>query len=416
MESKLLKVAVISDLHIGDMAKGKDFSPEKTENASVENYLQEFSDFITREKVSADYLLVSGDISNKAKDSEFELASELIAKIARILGVDRRHVLFCPGNHDISWPAIESQKDAGASDELITKAKYLNLLKPGLIFSDNQAQGMGRFDDAPYFVVWNFDDVNVFSLNSAIYDGPDTKPHCGEIKSEQLVALESLLDNHVDKSKLNIFILHHHPKQYHDRTFREGDTSGMINADGLLHLLSKKEIDFIVHGHKHIPRFDMEINSDGHPLWILCSGSFSSRLDDRHFGGVGNFFHVIDFHSRCKENGWSRGVVKSWTHLLGHKWLESGTIDFDSANQFGAYVSPKRLRNLLEATLTKLFENQPFVEWHDLIAADESIQYYPNNLLRSNLSAVAEEMKLLQRYSGQQQAFETLILIRERSA
>ncbi|EFQ65921.1 MAG: metallophosphoesterase [Pseudomonas sp.] len=416
MESNFLKVAVISDLHIGDMAKGKDFSPEKTENASVENYLQEFSDFVVRERLAADYLLVTGDISNKAKESEFSLASDLITKIAQILGVDRKRVLFCPGNHDMNWPAITSQQDAGASVEVILKAKYWNLLKPGLIFSETQAQGVGRFDDAPYFVVWNYDDFNVFSLNSAIYDGPDTKPHCGEIKSEQLLDLEVLLDSHVDKSKLNVFILHHHPKQYHDRTFREGDTSGMINADGLMHLLSKKEIDFIVHGHKHIPRFDMEINSDGHPLWILCSGSFSSRLDDRHFGGVGNFFHIIDFHSRCQDNGWSRGVVKSWTHLLGHKWLESGTIDFDSANQFGAYVSPKKLRDSLESTLQKLFENQPFVEWHDLIAADESIQYYPNNLLRSNLSAVAEKMKLLQRYSGPQQAFETLILIRERSA
>ena len=413
MESKL-RVAVISDLHIGDMAKGKDFSPEKTENASVENYLQEFFDFVTRENLGADYLLVTGDISNKAKETEFGLASDLIVKIALALGVDRARVLFCPGNHDINWPAIVSHRDAGASEEMISRAKYINLLKPGLVFSESQAKGAGRFDDAPYFVVWNFDDFNVFSLNSAIYDGPETKPHCGEIKTEQLLEIEALLDCHVDKSKLNIFILHHHPKQYHDRTFREGDTSGMINADGLLHLLSKKEIDFIVHGHKHIPRFDMDINSDGHPLWILCSGSFSSRLDDRHFGGVGNFFHIIDFHSRCRDNGWSRGVVRSWTHLLGHKWLESGTIDFDSANQFGAYVSSKKLRDSLELTLENLFKDESFVEWRDLIAADESIQYYPNNLLRSSLSAVAEKMKLLQRYSGQQQAFETLILIREK--
>ncbi|MCA5975008.1 metallophosphoesterase [Pseudomonas sp. P135] len=413
MESKL-RVAVISDLHIGDMAKGKDFSPEKTENASVENYLQEFFDFVTRENLGADYLLVTGDISNKAKETEFGLASDLIVKIALALGVDRARVLFCPGNHDINWPAIVSHRDAGASEEMISRAKYINLLKPGLVFSESQAKGAGRFDDAPYFVVWNFDDFNVFSLNSAIYDGPETKPHCGEIKTEQLLEIEALLDCHVDKSKLNIFILHHHPKQYHDRTFREGDTSGMINADGLLHLLSKKEIDFIVHGHKHIPRFDMDINSDGHPLWILCSGSFSSRLDDRHFGGVGNFFHIIDFHSRCQDNGWSRGVVRSWTHLLGHKWLESGTIDFDSANQFGAYVSSKKLRDSLELTLENLFKDESFVEWRDLIAADESIQYYPNNLLRSSLSAVAEKMKLLQRYSGQQQAFETLILIREK--
>ncbi|RSH69227.1 metallophosphoesterase family protein [Stutzerimonas stutzeri] len=416
MESKSIKVAVISDLHIGDMAKGKDFSPEKTENASVENYLQEFSDFVDREKLSADYLLVTGDISNKAKDSEFELASNLIEKIAQALNVNRKHIFFCPGNHDVNWPAIKSQREAGASDDLVLKAKYLNLLKPGLIFSDNQAHGAGRFDDAPYFVIWKLGDINVFSLNSAIYDEPDKKPHCGEIKSEQLTVLESLLDAHIDKSKLNIFILHHHPKQYHDRTFQEGDKSGMINADGLLHLLSKKEIDFIVHGHKHIPRFDMEINSDGHPLWILCSGSFSSRLDDRYFGGVGNFFHIIDFHSRCQENGWSRGIVKSWTHLLGHKWLESGTIDFDSSNQFGAYVSPQKLRNLLESTLEGLFKDKSFIEWSDLIATNESIQYYPNNLLRSNLAAVAQKMKLLQRYSGQQQAFESLILIRERSA
>lgn len=412
MDSNFIKVAVISDLHIGDMAKGKDFSPEKTENASVENYLQEFSDFITESKLSAEYLLVTGDISNRAKESEFWLASDIIGNIAKILGVPKNRILFCPGNHDVDWEAMTAQQNAGAGPDFILKAKYTNLLKPGLIFSENQDSGSGAFDAAPYFVAWTFEDLTVFSLNSAIYDGPDTKPHCGEIKSEQLLAIEALIDKHFDKSKTNIFILHHHPKQYHDRTFRHGDTSGMINADGLLHLLSKKEIDFIVHGHKHIPRFDMEINSDGHPLWILCSGSFSSRLDDRHFGGVGNFFHIIDFHSRCKSNGWSRGAVKSWAHLLGHKWIESGTIDFDSSNQFGAYVSPKILKEKLEETLQKLLEEKQYVEWQDLIEADESIQYYPNNLLRSNLTIVAEKMKLLQRYSGQQQAFESLILIK----
>lgn len=414
MSSNPPRVAVISDLHIGDMAKGKDFSPEKTENASVNNYLQEFSDFIIAQKITADYLLVPGDISNKAKEAEFGLASELIGKIADILGVPRTNILYCPGNHDVNWDAAKAQQLAGSSVELTYKAKYVNLLEPGRIFFDSQARGVGRFDDAPYLVSWSFDDINVFSLNSAIYDGPETKPHCGEIKSEQLQAIGKLIDSTFDKSKLNIFILHHHPKQYHDRTFRQGDTSGMINADGLLHLLARKEIDFVLHGHKHIPRFDMEINSVGHPLWILCSGSFSSRLDDRHFGGVGNFFHIIDFHPRCADNGWSRGVVKSWTHLLGHKWLESGTIDFDSANQFGAYASPKTLRDKLEATLTTLLESQPFVEWSELINADESIQYYPNNLLRNNLAIVAKKMNLLQRYSGQQQAFDTLILVREK--
>jgi hypothetical protein len=100
--------------------------------------------------------------------------------------------------------------------------------------------------------------------------------------------------------------------------------------------------------------------------------------------------------------------------LLGHKWLESGTIDFDSANQFGAYVSPKVLIGKLEAVLEVLFQKKAYIEWQDLIEADESVQYYPNNLLRRSLAAVAEKMSLLQRYSGPQQAFETLILIKGR--
>lgn len=217
-----VKVAVISDLHVGDMAKGKDFSPNKTENASVDNYLQEFLDFVSREDLSADYLLVSGDISNRAKEQEFSLASDLIEKIAISLGVDREKVLFCPGNHDVNWPAIEAHKNISADFDSIVKAKYFNFLKGGLVFSDNHSSGVGRFDSPPYLVVWSFDDVNIFSLNSSVYDGPDEEPHRGEIKSEQLEIIDGVLSSHVSRSKINIFILHHHPKQYEDKTFRDG--------------------------------------------------------------------------------------------------------------------------------------------------------------------------------------------------
>jgi len=148
------KVAVISDLHIGDMAKGKDFSPEKTENASVDNYLSEFQQFVLRENIGADFLVISGDISNRAKEPEFALASELIEKIARSLKVPREKIIFCPGNHDINWAAIPS----GCDDfDHVVKSKYLNFLKGGLLFSDNQNIGVGRFDQAPYVVMWSFD-------------------------------------------------------------------------------------------------------------------------------------------------------------------------------------------------------------------------------------------------------------------
>lgn len=403
------KVAVISDLHIGDMAKGKDFSPENTENASVDNYLNEFQQFVLREKIDADFLVVSGDISNRAKEPEFALASELIEKIARSLMVPREKIIFCPGNHDINWAAIPS----GCDDfDHVVKSKYLNFLKGGLIFSDNQNIGVGRFDQPPYMVMWSFEEINVFALNSAVYDGPDEHPHRGEIKSEQIAAIDELLSKSVERSKVNIFVLHHHPKQYQDKTFRAADDSCMINADGLLHLLSKHEVDFVVHGHKHVPRFDLEINSEGHPIWILCAGSFSSRLDDRYFGGVGNFFHLIEFNNRCQDNGWARGFVKSWAHLLAHSWVESGAIDFDSHNQFGAYESPKKLNSILEATLTEVFKSVHMVRWCDLISKNEALQYYPNVLLNNQLEKTSQKLGLLMVYQGEQRTLDKLILVK----
>jgi hypothetical protein len=179
--------------------------------------------------------------------------------------------------------------------------------------------------------------------------------------------------------------------------------------------LSKHEVDFVVHGHKHIPRFDLEINSHGHPVWILCAGSFSSRLDDRYFGSVGNFFHLIEFHDRCKENGWARGIVKSWAHLLGHKWIESGSIDFDSSNQFGAYLSPKKLGESLERCLSAVFAGAQMAEWGDLLLADESIQYYPNDMLKKELEKASKKMGLLAVYSDALQSFRTLILVKDKA-
>lgn len=411
-----IKVAVISDLHIGDMAKGKDFSPDKTENASVENYLHEFTDFVVRENISAEYLLVSGDISNRAKEQEFSLASDLIEKIARSLKVQREKILFCPGNHDVNWPAIEAHKSISEDFDSLARAKYLSFLKGGLLFSDNHDNGEGRFDSPPYLVSWLFDDINVFSLNSSVYDGPGEFPHKGEIKSDQLEAIDKILSNHVCRSKVNIFILHHHPKQYEDKTFRSADTSCMINSDGLLHLLAKHEMDFVVHGHKHVPRFDLEINSDGHPIWILCAGSFSSRLDDRYFGGVGNFFHLLEFRDRCDANGWARGGVKSWTHLLAHKWIESGVIDFDSYNQFGAYLSPKQMSGLLENIIESAFEISPIIKWADLIKENDSLQYCSNSSVNNQLVKVCSKVGASMLYPGEKKVLKDLVLVKDKSS
>lgn len=388
-----VNVAIISDLHVGGGAKGRDFSLDDTPAAAVDNYLGQFEKFVTDGMVRADYLLIPGDISNSADQAEFELASNLIEKIANVLGVEKRKILFCPGNHDADWRACIALTPLKHSQESIIKAKYFSLHSQNLLFSENLSFASGRFDEFPYLVTWKFDDILVCSLNTSVFDSPDKKPHHGEVKPDQLDKIDSILKGLSGSDKLKIFILHHHPKNYLDRTFSAPDFSAMTNSEGLTDILSRHAFDFVIHGHKHIPRFTMSIPTPGNPLWILCAGSFSASLDHRYFEAIGNNFHLIEFHNRCNSSKYARGVVNSWTHCSGSGWTPSRAKgSLDSQNFFGAYAPTSTLRNDLKLALEPELSVCEYVEWREFIKEHESFRYFPNEMLRDSLKLIQDEL------------------------
>ncbi|HCF7181628.1 metallophosphoesterase [Pseudomonas aeruginosa] len=390
-----IKVAIISDLHVGGGAKGRDFSLDDSPAAAVDNYLGQFEKFVSAGDIKADYLLIPGDISNSADQAEFKLASDLIQKIALALGVDKRKILFCPGNHDVDWKACSALASLSPSQAAIIKAKYFSLHTDRLLFNDNLSFANGRFDEDPYLVTWDFEDVLVCSLNTAVFDSPDKKPHHGEVKPEQLDKINSILQALPSSGKLKIFILHHHPRNYLDRTFSTPDFSAMTNAEGLTDMLSRHAFDFVIHGHKHIPRFTMSIPTPGHPLWILCAGSFSASLDNRYFEAIGNNFHLVEFHSRCS-NKYARGVVNSWTHYSGAGWTPSRAKgSLDSQNFFGAYAPNNLLRNELKSALAPKLEVCEYIEWREFIGDQEAFRYYSNEMLRDALKFIQDELGVI---------------------
>lgn len=390
-----VNIAIISDLHVGGGAKGRDFSLDDSPAAAVDNYLEQFEKFATAGGIKADYLLIPGDISNSADQAEFKLASDLIEKIALSLGVDKKKILFCPGNHDADWKACRALAPLKASPEAIIKAKYFSLHTEKLLFSENLSFAQGRFDEYPYLVTWDFDDVLVCSLNTAAFDSPEKRPHHGEVKPEQLDKINSILDGLPSSGKLKIFILHHHPKNYLDRTFSAPDFSAMTNAEGLTDMLSRHAFDFVIHGHKHIPRFTMSIPTPGNPLWILCAGSFSASLDHRYFEAIGNNFHLVEFHSRC-DNRYARGVVHSWTHYSGAGWTPSRAKgSLDSQNFFGAYAPTNTLRNDLRNALESKLVSREYIEWREFIKEHGAFRYYSNEMLRDALKFIQNEIGVI---------------------
>ncbi|MCF5467527.1 metallophosphoesterase family protein [Pseudomonas syringae] len=389
-------VAVISDLHIGSGAKAKDFSLPGAGGGIVDNYISEFRNFVESEGLRANYLIVPGDITNSACKPEFELASERISQIASFLTVPESNILFCPGNHDVDWETIKALSSLNHPESQVIKAKYFNFNSAGSVFSRNLSSATGSFDESPYLAVWDFDDALICALNTSVFDGPDKKPHCGEVRPDQLLKIDAYLSSIGRTKKLKLFMFHHHPVQYLDDTFNQPDFSVMSNAVGLLDLLSKHEFDFVVHGHKHIPRFNMEIRDIGHPLNILCAGSFSAYLDNKYFESVGNRFHLVEFHDRCPISTYARGAVKTWTHFVGRGWMPSLRRPGAEHHQnFGAFLPRAQLVIKITAEFEKIFISAQFIKWADFVSNNPEFRYFTSETLRASLKEVAGSMGLI---------------------
>lgn len=122
-----MKIAVISDLHFGPGARSEDLCPlelrAKTSGVSssgADGFCKQFIEFVKREKISADYLLVPGDVTDDAHPMEVQAASDFLKDAQKALRVPAGKVLFVPGNHDVDWDLLD-RRDT-------TKVKWLHRL------------------------------------------------------------------------------------------------------------------------------------------------------------------------------------------------------------------------------------------------------------------------------------------------
>ena len=118
-----MNLAVMSDLHVGLAARAKDLCPEPPAtpkkhrdryNRKIDDaYKQKFVQFVKRERITADYLALPGDLTNSAQPKEVQLASEFILEAAHALGVPHDKIVFAPGNHDVDWSVFDPNDDTG---------------------------------------------------------------------------------------------------------------------------------------------------------------------------------------------------------------------------------------------------------------------------------------------------------------
>lgn len=409
IENDSITVAVVSDLHIGEGARSPDLNPFAGDEQS-DGFLAHFEALVSKLRHKPHALLVPGDISDIAHPAEYEHAAIVLKKIAKSLSVPDSRVFPIPGNHDLSWSLVQAIKRDN------TRLGYKLRFEPAkrvdwLSKRFKSKAGQCLLTD-PYVCVDETDHLLVARYNSAQDDLPDNTPHHGKILQEHVEALDVALQKYTDCQKYRIFSIHHHPIIYSDPRPNFPDFSTLVNAENLLSVLSKHNFDLVVHGHKHVPRFRSYAPNSMHLMPILCSGSFSKKLDTQWTGLTANQFHIIHLHKRDEKTGYVCGEVLSWAyHPEG--WIESNSqwSGIRHRSPFGANMTKAQLANIFEDTFFPLLKQKQRLGWADIESATPHIRYIDFDLLEQTLKEYKVKWKAVLEFDSNQPENLSLVLV-----
>ena len=217
-----MKIAHISDIHCD---YGADFN-EKIFNKAVKLV----------NKVEADIVFVSGDLTSEGLLPEYELAKERLKEIEGKL-------VIVPGNHD--------ERNLGFK------------LFP---------EFFGETD-----FIHNYDDINLVGLASSEPDKDNGRLGRGRHKK---------IEEGIKKGKMAVLGFHHHvvPVPHSGR-----ETNIIDDAGETLDIILKNEVPLVLMGHRHVP-WAVKI----HKTLLVNAGTFSSKRTRAHFGWTFNIIDIDD--------------------------------------------------------------------------------------------------------------------------
>lgn len=168
------------------------------------------------------YLVLSGDITLKGSQVGFDDAQKFFSSLIKSSGINRSHILMCPGNHDFS---------KGENPPFSAFSTFAYAVR-----RDNE------FDYSKYtFHAKKIGNVFFLFANSAHH----LDHTYGYVDPDLFRFLEEETSRFEDCSH-RVFVTHHHLLgQY------QNDTSAIRNAYQLLYSLDKAGFGTLFHGHQH---------------------------------------------------------------------------------------------------------------------------------------------------------------------
>lgn len=284
------RVAHVSDLHVlsplGAEWRRALFNKRITGYANVllrrgrvfrPHYLDKV---LQRAAAMADHVVVTGDITNLALESEYLQAQRLFERIA-----ETTEVTVAPGNHDIYLPEIGKERhfEQHFAAFMQSDLPELAVEVPAGHFPCVKLRGPVAF----------------IALSSAVPRPPFVSS--GLIGRAQREALQRVLEHPEVKRRTPWILVHHDPLDGYSRL--EQVRSGLVDARALRRILAPLDQGVVLFGHLHV-RTKRRFSTRRGALDVLsASGGSLDHPSDRVRAGL-NLYHLEDDGSLARAEAW----------------------------------------------------------------------------------------------------------------
>lgn len=384
---KEINIAIISDLHCSSN-KGKTIETYLyTDNLRKPNKhhpVEALNELIDKKPIKADFLLSPGDLTDKIDITGLNQGWSFLEEIARKLGCEEK-IIATIGNHD--FDSRNKLKEYTQPDF------HLKNLKDNFPFKGEKSKFWQN-----NFQILEYDDISILNLNTVyshskedINEDGTSNGYISKLDSNILESIEEEIKN-IDKNKFKIALLHHHPILYSDLNLSSySDNDVLRGGDMLLKILNKYNYNFVLHGHKHVPRFLIQEN-----LPIFCSGSFSSLLNLQESNSR-NTFHLLKLKiiKNKKIDEIKVGEIYTWEFKKGSGWNKPNDHESKLIHRIGFGLKidlPEYKKQIIEYLIK---ENTNLITLEKLISIFPNIKYFNP----TDIKEIFTDLKNILRYT-----------------
>lgn len=400
----MLRIAVISDLHIGANGRFRDTIVPKSDRYQIDvNLSEEFNSFAKSNDLKADFLVVPGDLSEYGKHNECVCAKKLVENIAASLCVTKECIVGCPGNHDKDWKVLESWDGYDVETNLLS---YKGLTDCSSIISGTPLLAMGDVLGQDRWAVTLFEKAIFLLYNSTWKNQRHSKDNNRSADwgyyfpkdTEGILSAIDKLRNEAQSSIPTIVVLHHHPMVVDEPNYQP-DYSTLVNAEAFREMCADIKADMIIHGHKHQSRITTYNLDSRREVPILCAGSFCKKMEPYLQGSALNQFYIVEIEKRNLSTDALQGKILSWSYTPVSGWIRSkkAFAGIDAVSFFGCNLGEFELIQIIRERVKEARKkDNRGLHWSEICVQDNNIEFVSPHVARKALHELRRNKEILQ--------------------